>query len=562
MKRTSAYWLARFDNVFLGLLALMTVVIICVKFVLLPNNLIFSDEGWYLCLLRDLPHDRNNSTRFFLLFNNVFHNDIYVIRLANLFSQFLASVLFSIGLTIWIGQKHPNSKKWEMFLLLFCASYLGQMEVEPCPSFNYINMNKICVEVGVGFLFLGLARQKSWYYLCSGMMLAVLFPVMITNVIIIPLAFGIILFFSKRNATSIMWFGIGIMLFLVSYFVFIEPPSEVFDFLFSQTKTVVDKGNNDYGILFLFGWVTDSIMYLSKWFFIALLFCGLYHLMFRRNRFGFGKTLNKFAFGVLLLIIMVYSWNYVSPIYPFVKYHAIQGTKDMYWLFLFILVLLDIDLLGKKKYRVEELILSVFLMLIPVMLSFGSNVAFYYRQSCYFAFITPLIILYSVKLGRKGKIFSLFFFITMFVVFIIGLFGKNWHGEKYFGDHAPVRTIGIDQNVKLTSQYVNQLETCQKLIPKGKILCDQENWGVICLLNYTPACYDFAISRWGVERIHRIVEKTINEEGELWVITRHDRSTCLVDALLLMQGYEMCLDTIESNTYIHIRKSNISNCNP
>lgn len=538
-----------FDSAFGILMAVMTLIVVCTKFIALPNNLIFSDEGWYLCLLRDLPHF--GSTRFHLLFHNVFNNDVFAIRMTCLLSQLLASVYMSLGLAKWIHRSYPNTEMWKLFVMVLCASFWGQMGIEACPSFNYINLNKIFVEFGVGFLLFGLIKQEAFYYLFSGFMMAFLFPIMITNVIVIPVMLTVILILSNRKIQDGLMFCLGIVLFVVLYFVVVESPEEIFSFIETETKNVVNRGEADYGILFLIEWILNAVKYLCKFFFMAIFLYCAYILIIKRHVIHFDKTVNYVIWGITSIIILFYFWNCLPPELPFIEHYSIVGMRGLYWIVLFIL-LID-EVIGNAKIKFDEMVLTVFLLIIPITLSFGSNVPFDIRQGSYFVFITPLIILYSLKRGMLCKTILMFFVCFTFVFFLKSLSGRNWHGEKHFGEHIPVKSIGIEQNIKLTEQHINFLVECRNRIPQGKVLCDFENWGTVCLLGYTPVCYEFDIRFDDVEKFQKIVDESVMQEGHLWVVaSKWDKR--FLDKLTMVEGYNMSMDEDDRNCYFHFQK--------
>src|SRR5574344_1130 len=94
------------DKVISYTVLIFTIISLCIKFIFLDRGLIFSDEGWYLCLLRDLPH--LGGTNYHMLFKNVFQNNIYSIRICSYLLTILSTIILSIG--FWIYCKTFISK--------------------------------------------------------------------------------------------------------------------------------------------------------------------------------------------------------------------------------------------------------------------------------------------------------------------------------------------------------------------------------------------------------------------------------------------------------------------
>lgn len=538
----------RFDLCFGMLLLIMAITILCIRFIALPQNLIFSDEGWYLSLLRDLPH--SGVTRFHLLFHNLFDNNIYAIRLSCLILQVLASAFMAFGLAIWVNKYYSNCKVWQIFLLLFSALFLVQ-GVEDCPSFNYINLNKICVEFSVGFLFMGLAKQKSWYYLMTGFLIAFLFPIMITNTILIPVVFVVILLLSKNKKNDALMFCIGVVLFVVYYIVFVESPQEIMSFLVSETKSTVGRGTSDYGARSLLTWVKNTLLYLTKYFVISLLLYGSYRSLIMKRAVNCNRTTAFVLFGIIAFMLLHYFWRYLPPDLP--KAHL----GDLMWTFLFFMLL--VCYIGNKEVKQNEIILVLVMMIIPIALSFGSIVHFYYRGQSYFVFLVPMLLLLSLRKGMKWRMLLLSFFVFAFVLFLASLSRSNWHGEMLFDNQVSVKTIGIEQNVNLSDRYVKELKECDNRIPQGEILCDFENWGLVCLLDYTPVSYDYDVSRNDEIVFQSVVDKAMEGKEGLWAVVRQWNKPFL-DKLNSLEGYKMRMDSVAGidNYYIYITRTQLN----
>lgn len=528
------------------LMVIMALTIICVRFLALPNNLIFSDEGWYLSLLSGLPHS-GIPTRFHLLFHDVFNNNIYSIRLACFILQFMASALMSFGLAIWMQKRCSDTKVWRVFILLLCSLFLVQ-GVEDCPSFNYINLNKICVEFSVGFLFIGLAKQEAWCYLVSGFFVAFLFPIMITNVILVPIMLAVIILLSEKRKRDSLMFCCGLFLFAVYYMVFVETPREILSFVASEMESTVDRGGSEYGARYLLTWVKNTLLYLTKFFLISALLYGVYRSLFIKKVINGKRIVVTLLFGIIVFVIIHYCWRYLPPDLP----KAYLG--DTLWTFLFFMMF--VSYIENKEVKYDETVLALFLVIIPVALSLGTIVHFCLRGQSYFVFIIPTVVFYVMRKGMKWKILLMSFFVFAFVLFLSSLLRTNWHGENLFGNQVPVKTIGIEQNVNLSERYIEELKECENRIPQGEILCDFENWGLVCLLDYTPVSYEYDVSRNDETVFQSIVDKAIEGKEGLWAVVRRWNKP-FMEKLNSLEGYEINMNSVDGidNYYIYITHS-------
>ena len=527
------------DRLFVVMSVLIALVIVIANFFALSNNLIFSDEGWYLCLMRDLPH--YGSTRFHLLFNNVFDNNIYAIRVSCWLLQIIGGIVLAIGFCSFVDLDVSQQRRWVLLLLSFSTLYwCGSLQ--SCPSYNYNNLKIFFAEIGMGLMLLGLSKDNVWYIVFSGFAVAFLFPVMITNTILIPLMFCVILFLSKNKIRNGLGFVAGVVLFAVLYCVAIEPPKEILLMLSSETQHVVDKGENDYGIMFLVKWTETSVMYLCKCAIVASIIFGLNYFMGKHINNGKVKMFLVFVFS---FVVLWYSWRYFEPI---TKLKNGEWFNDFIWIFFFMICLSV--LMEKMPMGKREIMMCMLFFLITICLSFGSNVPFY-RHREVLPFLNLILLYLVMKKSTWWKALLSGVVVFAFLLFLSGLSGKNWHGDKWFGNHIPVESIGIHQHVKLESGCIDKLVSCREIIPQGRVLNSAENWGQVVLLGYKPLSYDFDVSRNGADWFQQIVDVEMEREGQLWAIS-HVWQTGFNDYMMLLQGYEMEIDTIHEDVYFHV----------
>ena len=547
----------RFDVFFLCFGAMVMLCVLVANFIALRNNVIFSDESWYLCLLRDLPH--HGAVRFQHLFFNVFDNDIYLIRLFCWSLQLMGDVVFSVCVCVYVTafdfslQKNDVMKNgWALAsLVLLCALYFGKMRIVSCPSLNYNTLKVIFAEFSIGFLLVGLTKQKVFWYVVSGFFVGVLFASMITSVILLPFLFALIVILSSHKWRDSLGLLIGLLLFCFYYF-FFESPKDVMMSVVTMTNKVVNLGSSDYGIVFLIKWVVDAFMYLGKCFFVATALYCCYFVFYCKDFVSSNKKV-KLCFWVLVSsFVLLWSWMYFEPVTPSGKVRNAFWARDLYWELVFVLLLL---MAHEKTIVPKELwILLSFLLIFPICLSFGSNVPFYSHNEVLF-FVTLVMVYLMLKQSFVKKVVVTVVLVLQFVLFLSGLSGKNWDGNKFFGNHIPVETIGIHQSINLEEAQIKELEVCRQIIPQGKILNSAGCWGMVCLLDYTPVSYEFAIDRNDANYIRTVVDDVVREDGHLWVVSHtweNNGTDGLVDKVLSLSGYEVVADTIDEVVFVHV----------
>lgn len=509
-------WNNHIDIFLFVLCAIITCVGCGANFLALDKNLICSDEGWYLCLLRDCPH-MDSATKFYLLFDNIFHNNIYAIRLFCWALQIIGSIVFAIGLyTLLIQYDHTRKRPYWLFLSFF-AIYLGQMSIVDCPSLNYVTLNKIITEYAIGFFLIGLTKNKDFLICLSGFFIAYLFPVMITNVIIIPIMIVVLLLLSKnRHLQKTLFFLLGISLFALYYFIFVESPKEVMSFLLDQSANTIKRGKQDYGILFLCAWLYQTGIYLLRCGIAAVLLyvCYQYGKHFKSTRHQWKRwswTLISSS------IVLLYLWKYMQPTTPWLQYSSFPWLKDIIWIIIFICIIDDVR---NQRLLFSQRILVAFFILVPICLSFGSNVPFYVRGADYYLFLWPIILLMYQPRTPLLKTLILLIISLQFLAFGYTCCKKNWYGDSFFrGEKIPVKTIGINQNLKLNKKYIEILNFCKSNIPNGKILCSRCGWYIVDLLDYQPISHEYNYALKDADSFSDLIDDAIHQDGHLWVIS-------------------------------------------
>jgi len=549
MNTIVGFYRKHFDVIFLSFGIIVMLTVLLATFFTLPNNL-FCDEGWYLCLLRDTPHV--GQTRYHLLFHNVFNNNIYAIRLACWLSQLIGSLVLSFGITLWIRCYFSDIKVSVLFLFALCTLYFGQMDMITCPSFNYIIMNKVIAEVGIGLMLIGLVRRNMVCFVLSGFMISFLFPTMITNVVIIPIMFIVILCLSDNKRRDGLGFVSGVVLFFLYYFIFVESPKEVIRFLMIESNKVVERGSGDYGMKFYVQWLMHMLCYYVKCFIVAAILFAINNKL-KGYAFFTNKRKRLLAMVVVSVLLIIYMWTFLNPSllapFPYKEYGSIIWYRDLYWIYIFMLLLSvfkSIDTIGKDK-----LLLCGLFMVAPLCLCLGSNLLFNYRQSAYFVFIMPIIVFLTMKKNVIWKSLILVILVGGFVVFCLSILGRNSDGDRWFGGHVPVKTIGIQQNVKLSQDQLSRLVTCENHVPKGsRVLTGFMQWWTVPLLDYIPITYSYNIFRDNPEMLQSIVDDEIENKGHIWVIS-NTWEEGLIEKIDMIQGYEKKVDTIGNDLFYY-----------
>lgn len=518
----------------LGMVAILLV--LGIRFFLLDKGLIPSDDGWYYILMRDLPVD--SSSRFHLLFNNIFQNNIYLNRLSCYFVMLAASIVFALGL-----KQYFEKVLGKHFPYIFCLGvlFLGQMYILDCPSFYYVNLNVSIMELTYGFMLLGLAKRNSWMQILTGFVICFLIPVMITNATLIPLTLVALFILSTDKWKDAGMFCLGIALFFVYYFIAVESPSEITNYVQSRTANVVSKGGEEYGLLFYFDWLYRVGVYYVRLAIIAFVFVMI--PVFTANLKCKNDRLAKMLGFVIVFVAAYYFYKYTKPCIHFNGWWA----TDIYWIFVF-------AFLFRRKYDFKLYPVLLLFFITPLCLSFGTNVDFEGRQLEYLVFITPLVFLFASS-SKKEKSIMFVSFVFLACVFVYSLFGFNWHMDYYLKQDTPVSSIGIDQNVKLEKKYIDELAFVKEHVGEGEAcLMDNECWYVADLLELKPVYYQFRLP--DIPEIEQIVDDATVDGTVLNVIYKDSRCGFVFDEMVNDSRYEIQKFAEGDNVVMRINRVN------
>lgn len=492
------------------LYVILAIVILILNFWLLNKGLIMSDEGWYLCLLRDLPVDC--STQFFFLFNNVFHNNIYAIRVTCYALRILSSMVFALGLYKYAKYNNEFINNNICYIVMLAFVIFGQMKIIATPSLNYITLNVIVSELSIGCLLIAISISNSVKFILggiSGFFISMLFPIMITNLICVPLLIIMLYVLSSKNWKLIISYIIGGVCFLLIYFCFIEDFHTYISVFLNNAQDTINRGNSGHGLTFLYKWLYRTFAhYYMPMILVAMSLC----FMFMKTK---GCSIrSKVAIYILVFIILL------------LYIRAIAWYKIVWLVFIttYTLILMD-------KNSVAKWIFIISLLLMPLCLSFGTDVSCESRCSYYLSFVFPLMYMYSGDNISKRIVDIMI--ILSFVVYLYTFTQPNWHGEKYYEQKYSVENLGISQNIKLDKTNYDRLSYVQQIIPNGsQVLIDNEYWGMASLLEWKPITHNIKITQDALQHISK------TDKVDYVIITCDSNNMMILDTNIQFEKYQ------------------------
>lgn len=488
----------------IGVISIIYIVVL--RFWKLDRGLIFSDEGWYITLLKDNP-TQNLASRFYKLFQFGIQDDIYGMRLLLYALLLVAIILF--GYSIYTFQKNNGLNNSFLNCLSFVA--LGSLQAHSISTPNYINLNLFFGLLSVSFCLLSVSKRKYLFVTLSAFFASFLFTTQVLGIVIIPLLYLVIIFSTEKKIKATFSFVVGVILFFCIFFSFIESPTELLDSVANQTHNVVSKQSGDYGLIFLIKWSISSFSYIIKFLIAALLFYQGTRWI-KQNQIS-AKWM-YLVYTVMFIAIIGYFNVFVNPHCHASSLKNFNQLGIPYFLsFLFVVE-------GWGKLNKEDYLVLLLLLFTPFALCLGTNTEFLARYGTFLVFLLPVIFVFSRPNNTLKVIALVYFAITLF----FGIFSvnkANWLGERPSDQNIPVKTIGINQKLKLTERNIKQLTFCQQSIEEGTVCYSStKTWGIVALLGLKPASYSWKLPQADVMSstileqipIHKIV--VISSEDE------------------------------------------------
>jgi len=469
------------SNVYLTSIGCVAVVLLLVsRFWALDKGLILSDDGWYLTLIRDNPKDPM-STRFFKIFQFGVQNDFYKLRLICYVLQILS--LFLFGYSIYYYKKSIGSKV--SLLLSLGVVALGSLGIPAISTPNYINLNLVFGLLSVSFAIFWLSKRQSCFIILSSFFTTCLFLAQPTSLILLPILFLFFVFQTENKWKDICLFIAGCIMFCIVYF-FVETPEELYSSVMNVAGQTVERGSENYGIVFLFVWSIVAFLFIFK-----LCISGYAYLIIRKfiTKNIQNEYMRYILLGIVLGVIVVYVNYFVGPYRNNIISLITINQLGIPFLLLFLMIFENI-----KKAKKSEILLVLLLSAMPYILSFGTNVAFSIRYGGFLVFLMPIIlVLFESSYGTK-KIALLYYSICLFLA-LFSFKKPNWAGDIPSKQIVSVKSIGIDQNIKLSPKRIKQLQFCQRNIDKDvPCFTFHTTWGIVALLDLKPLTYDFKVS--------------------------------------------------------------------
>ena len=474
----------------------------------LNKGLILSDEGWFACLLKD--HPKNLATQFQLLFGGLFGTRLLASRVLAFLLKLLGAVMLSLGAACFVkSEKEKVSSKAFGTALLFV--FIGQIGLGPI-SLNYVTLSLIITEIALGLILLGIGNDFPIFLVFGGIVIWFIVPVKITASLVIP-AIGVLAFLLSKNRKwrNVLFLLFGILIGATSFFSICISPEEYFSNFIHQASATIARGESDYGIVFMLNWLKAAFVFYFNLFLIFYFIFSIFSKVSNVHLFlNLDIKQNKTRL-ILYITISICTIAYLiwSGFFP-LRGKTVLKPYIPFWILAFILIF--------QTKEIKNRIFPIFLLLIPLLLGFGSDSPVYAKPH-YVPFVT-LSIWYTIK---RDKHFACFFLIAVicFYSLIQGeLLKRDWFGNKWLDQTEDVRLLGVNQNIKLDKRNFDMLNEVLEITgPEEPVISDMFSWGLVYLAELSPVSHSF---RMNTENAESILKSSIKERTTLNILMLYD----------------------------------------
>ena len=494
----------RLNLIFISTITIIGISIIFFKFFLANKGLVIDDEAWFLLLIRDLPSG-DSPTQFHKLFFNVFNGDIYQLRISYIFLEIVSFLIFSTGLYYFFKDKY-DLKKVHIFIF-FTLTLIGYsiFSLPICNIPYYANLNKTLLPLSIGFFLFSIYKfkqnKKHFYLLYYSGLIVGFQPFIMITTITIYLCFLLLIFyyFDKQKIKHCIYYCLGIITSISIYFVFIENPIHFWEneILVNFKSYSSSNYTEKHGILPILRWLSVTIKYII--FNCTLPAIGIIGI---RYLLPFLNHIQKRAFFLLLALSGVL----------FFYFEIIKGEHEYASMNLFIAAfifsMIDVFIVNNKDKHIIPITLFIFIL--PLLLSIGTDVDYKIRATDYIGMYFPFIFILQLHLNPKKKlVFSVILF-CYFVNYCSMYFRTNWGQFKYSEQKVDVQLLDIDQNLKLNDLNTSNLKQLKPYFTENEtVVVSHKNLNGTCyLLNLKMVSYDFKLIPYKViERINNTYKK-------------------------------------------------------
>lgn len=417
------------------------------------------DEAYFLQLLQYQPSNFSiiSAHKFF---QGWFGGNILSVRWFVFATSICSAYLFSLSVFYFFQNAFPNRKQNVIIASLsIIALYIFYMPIGL--GIDYNSINRILTLCSIACMLIAMKKgNKFWYlYIISGILISLLFFIKITNsplIFLLPLVIYIYCKYQKWNSLKILMFYFsGVIISFLYYFIWIESIYVYFENIKKLSEiTIQETSPTGHNLSMLLVWIFNACKYILLQTIPFVLVFLFYH--FKAYNYISHKIVQYSIHAILFLyIIFIVNFEIRANLTGIATYIPFLG------------ILVCIVLVNYKKYLTHELIISLFLMIVPMLLAFGSNVSFKHKCAEYFIFIVPLIYIAFLRFPNRLYIYVFSLFLGIYTLnFVSKLFIPNWSGIVPIKQTVLLKEHGINQSIYVDTDLFKEIQEYSSMVPK------------------------------------------------------------------------------------------------
>lgn len=456
-------------------------IVLCFVCLSINRGIGFSDESWYLVLLRD--HVAKNASAWPLFFSWL-PNNLLVIRMITVGLLFTGSMLFGYGMYSYFKVQFKLSQKSIIPLMMFgfigAFCFLPPICLVPC----YYWFNHFIFSSGIGSALLCAKRGKvgiGWAWL-SGFFFGFLFFIMPSNTPIILFVAAFIIF-NPNPWHRLIGFGVGMACAILVYSLAIQSLAE-FYLMIQQSLHDSPDFLGSHGITQMIVWIIKTVKFIiTNIFIVAAL---IYFL--RRHIDEISVKRETLSIWVSLIVIVSFTIiPYFEGLVWGVKY-GIYPSEIISVLFIWFILETQNELISQDWSVLTLLFIS------PILASFGTNVPFSIRGTIYIGtfYGTAGLLFVLSPFCARFRIYMCLAVVLLTFGFVTTFFRPNWSTDMSLSKNIiPLSEIGIQKRTRITPEMSTMISEAKKFIgfSNNVVVKGQQSWGFVYLLDLHPLSY-------------------------------------------------------------------------
>lgn len=444
----------------------------------IPRGLGYSDESWYLILLRDQISTPGST---WSLFFARLPQNILAIRVITLIMIAMGNAVFGYSVYAFFRKKFNLSST--VIVPLVMVAFIGSfcfgnaVCLVPC----YSQLNHFIIQIGIGFTLLGAAGASGWFLL-SGLSLGFIPFVMITNTPILLVAPAFILCTQKK--IGILFFLAGALVAFLFYFTVVQSPA-AFQQLIQDGLSQTHK-NSEHGLLPMIKWSVSTVRYVMV---DIIMVSFMAYFLKQRIQVTSGKI--DGLSGVALLILAAYflmpylvgrAYGLPAGIYTAESIAVLTG-----------LLIVDV----RRRFGRQDWAAIALLVTVPVLAALGTDVDFSIRGARYIGvFWGTLGVCFLLSSeGASLRMFGCGALALMALGFVVNFFSPNWSTRESLSK-CTASISDLVPNITVGSIFAQRVSAIKNYIGESRdvVISDRELWHFVYLLKLNPLSYDFDCS--------------------------------------------------------------------